>query len=740
MSFGILLNENNNVNGTFEVDILLMSSDGPNLRYVLRLSNGNLKSYIDLEKFPFDTKLFASFLIRSNSMFILKAVYENESKFYGLPQSFLVYPKRPGGECYTTLFIDCEKALCDFLKHNLGKLYIPTKKTVFKSVYSIGHPRNLDVEQRQVAQNLLNCTLTKSEKIEIKNELFLNEMYSLNLSSWRIVRNDAFVETTHLLNNMGFIHCASSSGRRRTIGCFLDCLRLAQEVKSDDMLAFGAIRTSLVFTKNLEKWKKEIPDAICLHNSEDLNNINYEQLKSGTTILCDNWIFDELDAHELKDLYSIQMACSREGNSNNKSFLRIHTNYLSEFYPKTIVPLTLIKFGAIVIDDVDAVSTYHNVKFYLKYFKLWITIRSENSALKFTTLPVLNKFIDYECCFIRALEQKQANPLYWSQVIKNDHFINVPKSILKKVTLVDCAVKLPVEESSVFLKFCDIRSNVSGLPRKVEISSKALLNYPIDDIDGCLLSVLLQRLCPITKEIALQNINQHFAKNLKGTIAQRISKSESDSLNLPQASENGSFADAAFVQSNFDNLDQCQICYSEQANQVTLCGHGFCKDCADMLKKDKLLCLCPVCRSSLCDYDWIQLSSESTVKEYKITKILKLEDTLKKLVAKRSKKKIHENIFVATNLTENIQYLKDDNIFVVTFEELKSANLGNFATIIFASPPPTDDINYALIKRANQEDISIQIHFIYAENYEEVQALHTKELFLSEVRKKPKVI
>jgi|GEM_PF-4809723 len=746
MSFGILLHENNNVNGTFEVDVLLMSSEGPNLRYVLRLSHGNSKSYIDIEKFPFNPKLFASFLIRINAMFFLKAVYESETKFYGLPQSFLVYPKRPVGECYTTTFIDCEKAMCDFLKANMGKIFIPPSKNISikNSGVSIGHPRNLDLEQRQIAQSLLNSTLQKSEQIEISNELYLNEMYSLNVSEWKFVYNNVTPDKKQLLNNVGFIHCAHSSGRRRTISCFLDSLRLCKEIKSDDMLAFGAIRTSLVFTSNLEKWLKEIPDAVCLYTSSDLNNINYELLKSGTTILCDNWIFEELEAHELKDLYTIQMACSREGNSKNKSFLRIHTNYLSEYYPKTIVPLSLVKFGAIIIDDVkEEYLTFSNVRQYLKYFKIWITTRSQASSLKFTTLPVINNYMDSENYFMydNLFENKQVLPMLWKQIVKNDHFINVPKSILKKITLVDCSVKLNVEETSVFLKFCDIRSSVSGLPRKVELSSKALLDYPIDHVHGCQLSLLLQRTLPMNKELALENIKQHFMLNAKGTIAQRIAKSESDMLHLPQLSENGSFPDASFVLRNFSELDQCQICFSETANQITLCGHGYCKECKDMLRKDKVIALCPICRSSLCDYDWLELS-EASAEKHKITKILKLEEVLKKVVLKRSKKRLYENIYIATDFVENLLYLesKEEHIFVISFNDLKKENFKSFTTIIFASPPIYDEINYALIKLANQEDVSIQIHFVYVETYEEIQATATKELFLNEPRKKPKII
>ena len=438
------------------------------------------------------------------------------------------------------------------------------------------------------------------------------------------------------------------------------------------------------------------------------------------------------------------MACSREGNAKNKSFLRIHTNYLSEYYPKTIVPLSLVKFGAIIIDDVmDQKLVFNNVTQHLKHFKIWITTRSQGSSLKCTTLPLLSNFMDVESHLIYNdnFEQKQVLPILWQQIVKHDHFINVPKSILKKITLVDCSVKLNVQETQVFLKFCDIRTSVSGLPRKVELSSKALLDYPIDDVHGCELSLLLQRIAPMNKELALENIKQHFSLNLKGTIAQRIAKSESDILNLPQLSENGSFADKTFVLRNFSELDQCQICFSEVANQITLCGHGFCKECKDMLKQDKTIALCPICRSSLCDYDWIELNELSEGKQ-KITKIIKLEETLKKIVAKRSKKRLYENIYIATDLIENVMYLesKNENIFVVTFDDLKKQNLGNYATIIFASPPINDEINYALIKLANQEDISIQIHFIYVETFEEIQALATKELFLNEPRKKPKII
>ena len=406
-----------------------------------------------------------------------------------------------------------------------------------------------------------------------------------------------------------------------------------------------------------------------------------------------------------------------------------------------MVPLSLIKFGAIVIDNATDSGTFSKVKQFLKYFKLWITIRSEGAPLKFTTFGVLNNYIDNESCFIHAFDQMQVVPLLWTHILKNDHILNVPKSILKKTTLIDCSVKLKPEETSVFLKFCDIRTSVSGLPRKVELSTRALLDYPIDNVHGCLLSVLLQRTKPMNKQFALESLQKHFEVNLKGTIAQRISKSESDLLNLPQLSENGSFPDASFVIRNFNELDQCQICFSEPANLVTLCGHGYCKDCSDMLKKDKVVSLCPICRSSLCDYDWIQLNDSKT-EAYKITKVLKIEETLKKAMVKRSKKRLHETIYIVSELIDNIFYLNnfEDNVFVVTFEDLKNQSFGTYATIIFACPPPNEDINYALIKLANQGDISIQIHLIYVEGYEEVQASATKELFLCEPRKKPKII
>jgi hypothetical protein len=156
-----------------------------------------------------------------------------------------------------------------------------------------------------------------------------------------------------------------------------------------------------------------------------------------------------------------------------------------------------------------------------------------------------------------------------------------------------------------------------------------------------------------------------------------------------------------------------------------------------MLKGDKLISNCAVCRSSLSVYDWIEIQD---IKDYNFltTKINKLKETYESAITRRNKKRFQETIYVVTN-ENNIDTLKQHGFEnLISFQELKNLQIADYVTFIFACPPQDDEINYCLIKWANSDDISIQLYLIYA-NCED--ATKTKELFMTkEPKRRPKII
>jgi hypothetical protein len=287
----------------------------------------------------------------------------------------------------------------------------------------------------------------------------------------------------------------------------------------------------------------------------------------------------------------------------------------------------------------------------------------------------------------------------------------------------------------LFENFSLLQKSVSGFPMQLQNCSNALLGNEIENVPGCTIGLLLDRLQPMDLQQALENCTRHFSKS--GTVAQRIRQNVEERMGWDLT---GTQSQKEFTMRSMENLDNCKICFSSIGNQLTMCGHGFCKDCSKMLKVG-ISISCPVCRSALSDYDWFDIT-ESQKQVHEPSKIIKLRETIATLKQKQRKKNLY--VFASEQVQENLHKLfkEDKNVIVKPFESIEESLLKEetlSSNIVFASPAGHVKYYYSLIKCANARNISIQLYLLYAMFREDISEAQNTFLTINEPRRKQKI-
>lgn len=720
-----------------ECAMQLMATDGTSPRYVIRMTKQNdTRVYIDISEFKISSVLSFA-MLRCSFMFEFKGVYCLHNESMHLPLFIRIYSKNKSAPEWSKAFMDCEFGMMQLLKSSMGNIIVERfdKIPINYSKYNVG-AKNLDVLQRQTVSQMLDIySLAIRVNEQILKEIEISDTHCLNFEKWQFVKKSKSMNYNKLEIHQSYINCAKSCGRRRTITKFLESLYLVNNEESEDTSVFAAKKSSIVFTKDISKWQKEFNgNAIEIECEDDLDQITYEILIEGCTILC-NYNMEEHLEKQLKENMTLIMfanSVAMDTLVEDTRYLRYHTLYLSKLYPKTIAPLKIIKFGCCIVDDYegDLPKLYANWTF--------VTARSSGHA---------NSMLDNEMQ-IAACKQlitnnniQQPHPYVCGHVHQLSVLLSVPNCIKRQVNFIVSKVALHKEELELFEKLHLIQKAIVGFPIPKTFDPSCLLGNTIDNVEGCEISQLLERTKPMTQINATKNVSAHFQKNEKGTISQRIGKLQAEKLKL-QIPSVGELSDKNYVLQALEIKRECQICFDEPGILITLCGHSFCMECKKMMHGSSAQIIsCPICRSSLCAYDWITIQDghESVITQLP-TKIEKLRDIVHANL-KRRRTKLY--LFTLENTFEKMkEFLKDfeSSVIVESFDNFDTIFNEEeiITTFIFACPPPSVDIYYSVIKYAKDVGESVQLVQVHCETLEDIS--DGTKLFLSSTDNRKKLM
>jgi hypothetical protein len=429
--------------------------------------------------------------------------------------------------------------------------------------------------------------------------------------------------------------------------------------------------------KSMIKWKEELDtsvETILLKTSFDLELLTKDLIQGKTIlILAELIISGSLQDQMIDIITSIRESNPNfqvplSFTLSDERIKRLYINDIAERFHQTVLPLQWIHFRCILVDDIKST----NIKRLplLKSDWTWISHVSEDPMC---FLPP-SLMIEYSTLF-KPFMNSQSQSHYESLSVQRYHGCDweydflfkwrllhgegcvvsflFPRVILHKVTLKLQRVQIQRQENLFLSVVKSLAEQQLGgkIPFKGILKKSdyvpILLGCDALNAKGCSLDLSLLRKQPNSLSKIESNLDFHFAPPSCGTtFAQKLMNcdrlklySEKSLLNVSQTSQtsqtqlqSNSFSSSTFLddetihdrggykfvleslRKSFDGSSVCGVCYCDPVEIFCLCGHGYCKTCTDIFSRSNTLVVnCPTCRLPLCPFDWISISSSSSM-------------------------------------------------------------------------------------------------------------------------------
>jgi hypothetical protein len=668
-----------------EVPLILMVTTETTPRYVFRAGPLTGGGFIYEESDSFKNSKELMGLLLSKPFFSVRAMCDAKIiivlRIYSM--SHAIQESTVSLSTSNRSFLDNEQQLVNFLAKSSSNvirepkilfstfpsgLSIPPKNRKVES-FTVLPRRSLAPEQRSAVQNLLE-SLSASNVTHI-----IHDSLSLSLNLGLDVRQGSFSKPqqkngTDWTPSAGIITYIRGGGRRRTLAALADQISSGNfpsnnfsESTSLDLYSAPKVFAIVCNSQSFLKWQAEfsVTDTKIMefYKSEDFDQLSFAKIDEGCVLLIDPSAFSpESVKSAISDISDMMMSTltiadgqtKQHGSGkrplDQKRAQKFVANSFASRFPKSRAPIGMLRLRGILLDDSYEFKEFgglkkviYNVKQSLKSQWGWITVGYDGEPPKYLD-PVI---IERVSTFFDLQEDAKTEygnfvPDVWRIFNEpNSGLIThlaTPKTILRKITLVSIECASTNAEATFFSAMHRIRQAHTPLPVKIEDEETAsvLVGADLKGVAACNLMLLLPRLGTMTKDEAITNCKEHFNKNIRGTIAQRVARLEGNDVELP---------DPAYVQRALQDITSltCSICMTDPSTVLTLCGHGFCKDCREQLgntTSNQPTLNCSVCRAQLSAYDWINIGESSSIMP---TKMQVLLTTLDSVFAKRRQKR-----------------------------------------------------------------------------------------------------
>jgi len=620
--------------------------------------------------------------------------------------------------------------------------------------YQIPLLRTMSPEQRNDAQRLLELVQYGIVKFEYSDCIPLVDKFAIDLNVNAINKKFERPSKKSYLRS-SVVHGIMGCGRKRTYTTMFEQIAagVLEKINICDINKYYAEKVSLVLceTSSIPKWKEELVNVkhLVLHDFSDFDNLTYSFVKEGGVILMDNiglgHSFEnaQLQFKIVQDLlrydYNEEHFHDYKADLDLNQVIRYHVQDVSKRLPNAKVPLQWLHFRMVLVDDIIDMNEFDVDRADYYFGRLhrlpesaiisdigflswdWSFIHVKTTGYLPTHLPK---------DWINALYPIISDPqeeiyekpcMFW----KNFHIFNglqsmqTPISILRKVNLVADPVEISEIESNIFEKINTLCREINNKSLIRDDASLALLGMDIYNIKGLNIPLSFTKSTGIFSLEDAKNIAKEHFQGTNGTTAERIFRYMHSESPL---------ADNLFIQRSLETKSNCSICFDNPSNFITLCGHSFCSDCEMFLRGSASLISCPVCRSKLCEYDWLRLGDTTSITNFCLSKIKRLKIKIDQISSRKRPKRNSSSttqnsimILCPDNSKEILKKVAGDYEYLEFKEFIKKYKKENIPAeinaLIMVSPSHNSEL-YQMIVKSTHRVSPLQVYLLYANKIE----------------------
>ena len=598
--------------------------------------------------------------------------------------------------------------------------------------YSLLPERHVAKEQLESAQKILEVMTRAPLKHTVTQGIPLNEQ--LHFYEGQITDSPP---TAQIDNNFALIMYTKGFGRRRVLSLVCDAV-MSGAIDAGtqrrfpyfyEYKLFNASNAVLILCKDehISSWENELDNCFVIKEDCDFDLITFDVIAQGITIVLSESALSHLSERDtftydvVRELFS-KDAVHKRPLLDKKKCQRFYVGNVGQRHDHAIVPLTFVHYRCIIVDQglEDVLDEYAFTSEFTLYNVGYPSLLPVYALrLPIPQYPMLHRLV---------------NDPNSGMVIK----LNIPQHIIRKLSFVPVSVQVSAPEKLFLNRIQKIATTRSMINRHLDVST-LLLGGEYNDIAGCAFNLALPRLCVLSKQTAETNIKKHFSL-LNGTLGQRLL---SDFGVLDEE-----FASRSYVQKNFQSDQECAVCFSSPGAILTLCGHSLCSECKNMLGEEQLVIKCPVCRSSLTHYDFVEVGSVDTHFEFVDivdilpTKISQILQALSNLFLKRRNKKrslSRKALIIAPQkalqcLKEQLEpdykvilewdvYDSEDpspRVFLSSVENLNDEQIDDTLEGIILAAPTQTNVYFDLIKLCKNRTAPLPLQIFYASGIEDI--------------------
>lgn len=545
------------------------------------------------------------------------------------------------------------------------------------------------------------------------------------------------VPPVHLMsNNTALLMYTKGFGRRRSLGQVCESIMSgAMDAGTQRKTSYfhqfeflNACNAALILTKdeNVKKWEGEVDDCYVIETKLDFNLLTFDVITSGTTVILSESALEflgDLDTYTcdtVREIFARESSGVRHSRASldSSKSMRYYVGSIGQRLLHAVVPLTFIHFRCLIVDQgLEAAVPRFSTEFTLY-----------NAGYN-TLLPLYPEEVPFLPNIPHA--HRIVHDVNSGMIIRS----SIPQTMVRKISFLPVAVQISAQERKFILRMQRIATTRSMINRFLDIKS-ILLGGEYNDISGCVFSLALPRLTSMTRESAAQNLKKHFSL-LNGTLGQRLL---SDFGVLDEE-----FASRSYVQENLKQTSACTVCFNEESQVLTLCGHSLCVECKNMLaSENELLFKCPKCRSSLTHYDFIEFG-DVEIQYEACSKFNAIDQTLDALFSKRRTKKrslskkaliiaptksiptlksqlLELNKYQVVSDWDSFNTLDSSNrVYITSFESFDREQVDDtLEGIVLACPSQKTDFYFDLMKACKSRSFPLPLHIFYAQGLEEI--------------------
>jgi hypothetical protein len=777
----------------FELNLMVTTEELP--RYVFRIRKlGEAENVVfeEATHFPFSDKLIDIMLLRTFYSFrVLKSQQGKVQVIRVFSKNENIELELANGRFSSRLAIENEQALLDLMQSALGRIVIEPgiqnplasryKRRWGDMKYRVPSRRSLAPEQRYDAQSLTDVVHTSGRSMTANPILAISDSLVVDTKVWTF--NKRGENTSFSFTPIGgFFNYTRGCGRKRTISAMLEAISsghiddssVSETRIHSNLNKYFARKLAIVVCEDdrVEKWSQELTgEFLTISNKGDLDLISYELISKGITLVIANSVipFIQQDAFEtLQQVHKMTiLADHRARELDDTYYQRVHVSSIAERLPHSRASLGFLTSRCVVSDFKDKNRCILESSIIAKVFEAdwtWIClgydgIPPSHLPLSYIQLakPILFPTAGENERIKNELNRGQILPDFW-RIINDPYsgivqYLTIPKTILRRVTLVLDRSATSEKERSFMQTITKIRQSMTAVPVPPisAQSSAVLLGMKYDNIAACQVHLALPRTGPLTQSNAERNLDEHFSEDSRGTLAQRVGAGATERAAVPI----GTLSEASFVKRALKEKGDgiCQVCYADPVTTITLCGHCFCSACAAMLRVNEArgggVTSCPVCRAALSSYDWITVGEQSSEILHVPSKVRELFAGLASVFSKRRHKKrspmtawivvpkeayevvikqLKEGstgsfeIFDSADLNQSESSMRQQipRVVVIPFEELSKTNeIGDHVDALFMTCPSANSVvYYDLLRSCETRTSPLQLFLLVSQGLE----------------------